>query len=266
MVRRLFFGIAIALAAPAQAQYSSADQRNQQLVSTLYQAGQCIVARDRAAAISLFQALRSSNGSGDPAVARRVADTGCLDMPLPGNSEIVLGGAIAQALYGNDYPVAGAPPLNRGRLANLQLLAAGTGPGSGSSRAYAWSDCVVRNDLRNTQRLLATPAGSSQEVQVLMEMRPAMAGCAGGADPGVADVFLRSMLTQAAYDVLYRYWTGELRATGGTPTNPVECRFYGSSTSRVDIDRYCLLRSEWTRVDEALRANTPYFRRVTGAR
>lgn len=258
-MKRLVLGCALALAVPAQAQQPAAEQQNQALMGALYEAGRCIVARDRGAAVELFRALPPQGDSADPSLAQRVAATGCLNRPLPRNGAIILRGAIAQALHGADYQVIGAPPTQRSRLVDLQLPTGTAGDGV----AYGWSDCVVRNDLRNAERLMATAPGSAQETEVLVAMRPYMSACARGTDPGVPDVFLRSLFVQSLYSVLNRYWNGGLRATTGSPNNPIECRNYGGTGSRTQAERYCLPRSDWTRIDEALRAGG---RELTGSR
>ena len=150
-------GSAALLAAPAPAQANVS-------VAAAYEAGRCLVSRDRRAAVALIRSLPlDSTPANLSALGDRAA--GCISGSMPA---LLLRGAIAQELFLRDFRSFGREPRDPERLVNLNLPVEEFGArGSGATQLYRWSDCVVRNDTANTERLLRSPVGSAAEASAL---------------------------------------------------------------------------------------------------
>lgn len=176
----------------------------------VYDAGRCMVERDRHAAVSLLGTLpidaSPANLSGLPA---ELADR--CGRRLSSVTALHLRGAIAQALFLRDFGSFGVEPRRSTPMVNLALPMQDSTSGDRAVELYRWGDCLVRNDAIHVERLLASSVGSRTEAAMIDAMRGYMAACApAGAQLAVQPGELRSVLAQSAYQSLYRYWTGQL--------------------------------------------------------
>jgi len=180
----------------------------------VYDAGRCMVDRDRAAAVTLLQTLPLDGDAADlsslpGAVAERCA------RGLESIAVLHLRGAIAQALFFRDFDGFGTEPRRSVPMANLDLPVQASPGGTPTADLYRWGDCLVRNDALRAERLLAAPVGSRNEAAAIERMRDYMAACTPrGAEFAVQPSELRSVLAQQAYHNMYRYWTDQLSSVG----------------------------------------------------
>jgi|GEM_PF-3374157 len=198
-------GSALALPAPAIAAPAS--------VAGVYEAGRCMVDRDRRAAIGLILALpldgRAADLSSLSGSARDCAAT------AQGASAMLVRGAIAQALFLRDFRTFGREPRMTTSLINLALPVESSPSGTRSVELYRWGDCVVRNDGAGTQRLLLSTVGSADESAAIAGLQTYMSACMrAGSQLEVRASEVRSVFAQSAYHTMYRYWTGQLQAGG----------------------------------------------------
>lgn len=183
----------------------------------VYEAGRCIVDRDRGAANMLMGRLPLDESVADLSGLNARA-TACAAR-LAGAPAMQVRGALAQAMFMRDFgsirrevdPRHGFINLNLPVLANYGTARDRT------TQLYGWGDCVARNDALGTERLLRTEAGSPDEAAAVEGLRNYMAACMPtGVQLDVRLWELRSVMAQTAYHTLYRYWTGQLNATRGT--------------------------------------------------
>ncbi len=204
MFAMLAAGAALSLASPASADQASPTLRQ------IYDAGRCLVVTDRGTAVGLLGSLPMEEGDADLSqlperVARRCAQG------LGTVASLHLRGAIAQALFFRDFGGFGEEPRRSAPLVNLNLPAQSSPPGNGMTELYRWADCVVRNDIAHTERLLTSTVGSNQEAAAIEGLRAFMSACApAGQQLSVRPSDLRSLVAQSAYASMYRYWTRQL--------------------------------------------------------
>jgi len=194
---------ALAAATPASAAPSAA---------SVYEAGRCIVDSDRRIAASLLRNLPLDSRPADLSGLRGGRASGC--NPGPGVPAMVMRGALAQELFLRDFRSFGVEPRNPDRLVNLNLPVQTYGAVGSSAPGdlYRWSDCVVRNDTANTERLLRSRVGSSEEANAISGLQSYMTACiAADSQLSVRSSELRSVIAQSAYYSMYRYWLGDLR-------------------------------------------------------
>jgi hypothetical protein len=200
------------LAVAAGAPWSAAAQAVTGSAAAVFEAGRCMVQRDRRAAIALFRALPFDNSRAELSPVGAGAARNCAD-GASGASALMVRGAIAQALFQRDFrgamghePRPGQDPVDLG-------LPDVAGPrAAGAPESYRWADCVVRNEPDATARLLRTDVGSPQESAAISGLQLYMAACmAQGAQISVRQSEMRSLFAQGAYHNSYRYWTGQLR-------------------------------------------------------
>ncbi|HEV2867052.1 MAG TPA: hypothetical protein VGX37_11100 [Allosphingosinicella sp.] len=207
-MNKAIFGFLAAGAALAGVSPALADAGHES-VQQIYDAGRCIVSRDRGTAISLLQRLPVDGDATDltnlPENARRCA------RGLSSADTLHLRGAIAQALFFRDFGGFGIEPRRSTPLVNLGLPTQDTQGGTRLVLLYRWADCLVRNDAAHAERLLASGVGSRNETSAIDQMRNFMAVCAPpGSQLAVQPAELRSLLAQSAYHSMYRYWTDQL--------------------------------------------------------
>ena len=207
-MKKAMYGLLVAavaaISAPASASTDNAALDN------LYDAGRCIVARDRGTAVNLLQTVPID---GDVADLSRVsgAAANCLD-GLSSAEPLHLRGAIAQAMFFRDFGGFGLEPRRSAPLVNIAIPTQDSPGTTRSERLYSWADCVVRNDATRTETLLESDIGSRAEGAAVERLRSFMAACAGeGSQITVQPAELRSLLAQSAYNSMYRYWTDQLR-------------------------------------------------------
>ncbi|HWT12129.1 MAG TPA: hypothetical protein VN231_05205 [Allosphingosinicella sp.] len=204
MYALLAAGAALAVSAPATAD-NGADS-----VREIYEAGRCMVDRDRASAVGFLQAVPVDSETTDlsqlpDSLVQRCADG------MSSARTLLLRGAIAQALFFRDFGGFGLEPRRSAPLVNLDIPVQDSPEGSVRTELYRWADCVVRNDAPHTELLLASSVGSRNESAAIERMRAFMAACApAGAQLAVQPSELRSLLAQSAYHSMYRYWTDQL--------------------------------------------------------
>lgn len=197
-------GAALAMPLPAAADSGGGSVRE------IYDAGRCMVDRDRSGAVGFLQAVPVDSETTDlsrlpESLARRCAEG------MSSAQTLLIRGAIAQALFFRDFGGFGLEPRRSAALVNLNLPVQDSPEGSVRTELYRWADCVVRNDGPNTERLLSSSVGSRGEAAAIERMRPFMAACApAGEQLAVQASELRSLLAQSAYHSMYRYWTEEL--------------------------------------------------------
>ena len=200
--------IAFTTAAPAAANTGGAS------VEAIYEAGQCIVRSDRDAALMLMQTLPIENIAVEltdlpSETARRCADG------MTSASGLILRGGIAQALFFRDFGGFGQEPARSRALINLDLPVQDSPEGSLAVELYRLADCVVRNDVERTERLLSSRVGSRNEANAISGLQPYMRACApAGMQMEVSTSQLRSAMAQSAYQSMYRYWTRDLTSVG----------------------------------------------------
>lgn len=191
------------LPAPASADEGSASLRQ------IYDVGRCIVDNDRRTAVSYLQSLPIDEGEADltllpDSLTRRCArGLGAVD-------SLHVRGAIAQALFFRDFGGFGIEPGRSVPLVNLNIPAQSSPPATGMAELYRWADCVVRNDIGHTERLLQSRVGSQSESAAIEGLRPYMQACAGEQSLSVRPSDFRSLVAQSAYNSMYRYWTRQL--------------------------------------------------------
>lgn len=200
MMKMVFVGAAavVALASGAGPAFAATSY------ASAYDAGHCLVQRDRARAVALLQALPL--GDGPASLPPRLACAAGFD----GAPAMVVRGAIAQALYFADrhnYDAGSLVPL----LDIAVPTEASARGGDALTELYRWGDCVVRNDLEGTWRLLRSGVGSPDETAATAALTPLMGRCLpSGAQLSVRPWQLRAILAQSNYENFYRMMTGQL--------------------------------------------------------
>jgi hypothetical protein len=197
-------GAVLTVAGPASADNGAPS------IAQVYDAGRCFVAQDRRAAVGLLQSVpfdgQTADLSGLPRSLARCAQG--LGTP----AALHLRGAIAQALFFRDFGGFGLEPRRSAALVNLDLPVQDSEEGSRRSELYRWSDCVVRNDAPNVERLMESRVGSAAEASAIAALRNYMAACVpGGGQLTTQPSELRSVVAQSAYHSMYRYWTRDLQ-------------------------------------------------------
>lgn len=182
----------------------------------VYEAGRCIVDRDRSGANRLMATLPLDESTADlsrlnaraTACAARLADAPAMQVR----------GALAQAMFMRDFGSIRREPDPRRGFINLNLPVQASGTASDrTTQLYRWGDCVARNDSAGTERLLRTEAASTEESAAIEGLRNYMAACMPtGVQLEVRLWELRSVIAQTAYNTVYRYWTGQLGAARGS--------------------------------------------------
>jgi hypothetical protein len=200
-------GAALSVSTPALA------DNGDRALQDVYEAGRCIVQRDRDAAFRMMQALPID---GDAAEVSSLP-TGDADRCVQGMTSVQslhLRGAIAQALFFRDFGGFGLEPMRGRSLVNLNLPVQDSPPGTPTIDMYRWADCLVRNAAPDAERLMSSRVGSTQEQAAVRGLSAYMAACTpAGAELRVQTSDLRSVVAQSAYHSMYRYWTRDLQAT-----------------------------------------------------
>lgn len=180
--------------------------------AAIYDAGRCMVQRDRRAAIALFRGLPLDNSAADLSSLGTSSARACTG-DVAGASAMLVRGAIAQALFVRDFRGSmGNQPRPGQEPVDLGLADAIAADGPRATEPYRWADCVVRNDPAWTERLLRSDVGSSYEAAAISGLQPYMSACmASLAQISVRQSEMRSLFAQGAYHNSYRYWTGQLR-------------------------------------------------------
>jgi hypothetical protein len=211
VIRQLLLSLAASAAAAAPLAPAGAAPPS---VAGVYEAGRCMVAGDRRAAVALVRALPLDGQVADLSALRGSA-ADCAG-PAQGASAMLVRGAIAQALFFRDFRVFGREPRTETGLIDLGLPTESSPGGTRSVELYRWADCVVRNDGAGTQRLLVSAVGSGEENAAIAGLQTYMSACMrGGPQLQVRASEVRSVFAQSAYHAMYRYWTGRLEDAGG---------------------------------------------------
>lgn len=188
-------------------------------VAGVYEAGQCMVRRDRRAAAALIRALPLDGGAADLSALRRSGARDCA-AAAEGASTMLLRGAIAQALFLRDFRYFGREPQMSVEIVDLNLPIESSPSGPRTVELFRWADCVVRNDSDATQRLLRSAVGSADEAAALAALQTYMSACMrAGTRLTVRSSEVRSLFAQSAYFTMYRYWTGQLEGAGSSARN-----------------------------------------------
>jgi hypothetical protein len=211
LVLSLAASAGIAVSAPAPAAPAPAP------AAGVYEAGRCMVASDRRAAVALILALPLDGREADLSTLRGTGAGTCAE-GAQGASAMVVRGAIAQALFFRDFRAFGRQPRTETGLIDLGLPIESSPGGTRSVELYRWADCVVRNDIAGTQRLLVSAIGSGEEDAAIAGLQTYMSACMRvGSLLQVRASEVRSVFAQSAYHTMYRYWTGRLEDGGGRP-------------------------------------------------
>ncbi len=240
-------------------------------VNGIYRIGQCVVRHDRGTALRLLEMLPVDGEPRLQEAARTIADAGCLGESLPVDFPVYLRGAIAQEMLRTDFTEMRGEPYSVARLVDFGLPVESDSDPAESAQPYRWSDCVVRNDGDNVERLMRTPPGSEGERRVLVRMRAYMSACMSGQTEFAASApEIRSLFMQSAYHSLYRYWNGDLSAAGESgvdnPAGRIVCRTYVSTDSRVRTERICMSPRDWARARHTTQEQVDAFIRSARAR
>lgn len=203
MLALLAASVALIPAVPAVADEGGASLRQ------IYDAGRCIVDNDRRTAVSFLQSLPIEEGEADLTLLPDSLTRRCL-RGLGMVDSLHVRGALAQALFFRDFGGFGIEPGRSVPLVNLNIPAQSSPPGTGMVELYRWADCVVRNDIGHTERLLQSRVGSQNESSAIEGLRPYMQACAGTESLAVRPADFRSLVAQSAYNSMYRYWTRQL--------------------------------------------------------
>ena len=207
-MKKAMLALLAAAAALSPTAPAAADEGRSSL-RAIYDAGRCIVDNDRRTAVSFLQSLPLEEGEADlrllpDSLTRRCAQNlGTVD-------SLHVRGALAQALFFRDFGGFGIEPGRSVPLVNLNIPAQSSPPGTGMTELYRWADCVVRNDIGHTERLLQSRVGSENESAMVEQLRPFMQACAGEQSLAVRPADFRSLVAQSAYNSMYRYWTRQL--------------------------------------------------------
>ena len=208
-MKRTILSLAFATAVCAFSAPVTATTGSQWTVAA-YEAGRCIVREDRGAAASLMRTLPLDDSPVELGALRGRAAR-CVE-GAAGATSVTMRGAIAQALYLNDFRGRELRPVRPGYLIDFDLPVQSSPGGTRTAELYRWADCVVRNDSATTRRLLMSPIGSAEETAAITALNNYMAACLPqGTDLDVFASEVRDLFAQTAYASLYRYWTGELR-------------------------------------------------------
>lgn len=200
-------GAALAMAAPAAA---AAAADNGETARQIYDAGRCMVDRERHTAVGFLRAVPVDSEDADLSLLPDSLVERCAS-GLGSAKALHMRGAIAQALFMRDFGGFGLEPRRSAPLVNLDLPVQDSPEGSVRTELYRWSDCVVRNDAHHTERLLQSSVGSRGEAAAIEGLRDFMAACApAGSQLSVLPIEVRSLLAQSAYHSMYRYWTNQL--------------------------------------------------------
>jgi hypothetical protein len=188
-------------------------------VTSVYEAGRCIVRADRNAAIALMRVLPLDADVADLSSLRGRA-AACVD-GIDDATALLVRGAVAQALFFRDFHRMLMDPHVMLRMANLDLPVESSPPGTRIVELYRWSDCVVRNDIPGTERLLRSEIGSEAETAAFEGLRNFMAACMPtGSQLSMQRWEVRSLLAQSAYHTNYRWITGQLQPNRPRPRLP----------------------------------------------
>jgi hypothetical protein len=197
-------GAALAMPVPAAAADNGESGRD------IYDAGRCMVDRERSTAVGFLQAVPVDSEDADLSLLPDSLVERCAE-GLSAAKALLMRGAIAQALFFRDFGGFGLEPRRSAPLVNLGLPVQDSPEGSVRTELYRWSDCVVRNDAQHTERLLQSTVGSRGEAAAIERLRDFMAACApANSQLSVHPIELRSLLAQSAYHSMYRYWTNQL--------------------------------------------------------
>lgn len=170
-----------------------------------YNAGRCLVQRNRAASVALLRMLPLGEEAVSPAMLGRAPCAAA----LAGAPSMVVRGAIAQALYFqdmHDFEMGSPIPLEQ-----VPVPTEASAAGDQVTELYRWGDCVVRNDLDGARHLLRSGVGSPEEGAATGALSGTMSHClAAGSRLAISAWQLRSVLAQSNYYNFYRMMAGEL--------------------------------------------------------
>ena len=207
-MKRMMSVFLAAAAAFSTAAPAAADQVNP--LRQVYDAGRCMVVTDRSTTVSFLQSLPIDEGDADLTVLPDSLTRRCAQGVTTANA-LHVRGAIVQALFFRDFGGFGLQPGRSVPLVNLNIPAQSSPPGTGMTELYRWADCVVRNDIGHTERLLSSRVGSENEAAAIESLRSFMVACApAGQQLSVRPSDFRSLVAQSAYNSMYRYWTRQL--------------------------------------------------------
>jgi hypothetical protein len=207
--------VAAAVSAAAFATPALAD--NDSMGEVGVQTGKCIVKADRGAAISMLKTLPltgdridwSSVSLGNAASCRTAANTAV--------SVSALRGGIAEELFKRDFVEYGVQP-QRGAAGlvrrDLPVEKDTMGAEDPTKTLFLTADCVARSNPNDTERLIKSDPGSSQEMKVFQMLGPWLSACQGSSRIAYGRTELRSAIVQAAYHVSQRYWAGDMTYAG----------------------------------------------------
>ena len=203
-MKKTMFALLAAGAAVLPAAPASADQGTS--LRQIYNAGRCIVDNDRRTAVSFLQSLPIEEGEADLSLLPDNLTRRCA-RGLSG-SVAARAGAIARLCF----PRRRRLGIEQARSVPLATSKSrpSSPPGTGMTELYRWADCVVRNDIGHTERLLQSRVGSPNEATAIEALRPFMQACAGEESLSVRTSDFRSLVAQSAYNSMYRYWTRQL--------------------------------------------------------
>ena len=169
----------------------------------VYRAAACVVGRDAAAATEMLATAPYSREEREKATSLLRSAQRCIRMRDPIlTSSVMLRGAIAEALYETQFtspPAARAPavPVSPNRLdASAPETAARI------ASAMALADCTAGTQPETVRAMLATEAGSAEELAALRGMGSLFSGCLAQGSSMDAD---RGTLRALLADSLYRW-------------------------------------------------------------
>ena len=207
---RKFFAVVLAAGAAVIGSTPAAAANGEVPAREIFDAGRCLVQRDRSAAITFLQSVPVDSETAD--LSQLPPDL--MGRCTPGLSRaksILIRGAIAQALFFRDFGGFGLEPARSVPLVNLQLPVEDSPEGSLRVELYRWADCIVRNDADHSEKLMESRVGSPNEQRMFDLLRPYLQACApAGTEFSVAPADLRGAIAQSAYHSMYRYWTRQL--------------------------------------------------------
>lgn len=178
--------------------------------SETFDAGRCIVVRNRDAALDLLRTLPNNADMADLTALPGGLSERCA-RGLTSADALHLRGAIVQEMYLRDFGGAGVEPRRSARLIDLALPVQDSAGGDRTTELFRLADCVVRNDGEHVDRFLASSVGSRIEANLIGAMRNYLAACAPATSQfAVRPADLRAVIAQSAYHSMYRYWTARL--------------------------------------------------------
>lgn len=166
-------------------------------LEVVHQSARCIVRRARTASENLISAVPNTNAEARimyGPIASRLDQCAAMGVYV---SNMVLRGAIAEALYELSFP---SPPLTSAATVEPIQWSAGNSSAATLAPIYELGRCVVAGNAPLVRRLLETEPFSQSERDALRELRPRLDPCLDrGRTYNINRESLRAILAESHY-------------------------------------------------------------------